>query len=360
MPANNQQYITELVTKHKERLHILQSQEAQQGLQTPPHIITEIADIKGKIQLLEQQMVLENENILQNTHQIQPKRRLNIAQVILSLVAVIACIAAVIVVPEVRDIIGLDKPTITSTPAMLTLQPTQSVISRFGRVLDSKTQKPIRQAKVSLEFQGTPITRYTDGEGVYRFDLPINTDNAQIHIRLDVDGYENYDRNITIYAQVPSVDDIRLDPIIPTPTASPTVTPSVIPTLSPTKVQPTEIPTDIPTQQAIINTPQPVVTSQVGDLSGTYDVVGTNGFGFPYRGTATIARKGSEYSISWEIPNSPPASATGRVEGNRFISVGDNQFSFDGDYEILSDGTLSGTWQDRFGQKGTETLKPRK
>lgn len=83
-------------------------------------------------------------------------------------------------------------------------------VSYFGRVLDSKTQQPIQNAKISLDFQGNPLVAYTDSEGVYRFDLPISVDKEDLHIRIQADDYAPYDQNITFFLAAPKIDDIRL------------------------------------------------------------------------------------------------------------------------------------------------------
>jgi len=84
-----------------------------------------------------------------------------------------------------------------------------------GRVIDAKTEKRVRNAKVTLEFQGAPPVIYTDSEGIFTF--PLKEETRNIHIRVDADGYEKFDRRIDISAK-DEIEDIRLDPARPAST----------------------------------------------------------------------------------------------------------------------------------------------
>lgn len=79
-----------------------------------------------------------------------------------------------------------------------------------GRVLDSDTEIPVSNAKVTLDFQGIPRVVYTDSEGVYRFWLPVKGDEVAIRVKVNADGYKVYDRNITLSLSIPQIEDIRL------------------------------------------------------------------------------------------------------------------------------------------------------
>lgn len=85
-------------------------------------------------------------------------------------------------------------------------------VEYIGRVLDSSTEEAIHNAKVTFDFQGTPPIVYTDSEGIYRFALNVDGEKISGHVTVDADGYEKYDRNITLFTDNPSIEDIRLIP----------------------------------------------------------------------------------------------------------------------------------------------------
>jgi hypothetical protein len=64
-----------------------------------------------------------------------------------------------------------------------------------GRVIEAKTEKRIRNAKISLELQDAPPVLYTDSEGIFSF--PLKNFSSQVRIRVEVDGYEKFDRLVT-------------------------------------------------------------------------------------------------------------------------------------------------------------------
>lgn len=83
-----------------------------------------------------------------------------------------------------------------------------------GRVIEIKTEKRIRNAKVSLEVQGAPLIIYTDSEGIFSFPLK-NTDNP-VRVRVEAAGYEKFDRLITPSSKI-RIEEIQLEPISPSP-----------------------------------------------------------------------------------------------------------------------------------------------
>ncbi|HEX9372416.1 MAG TPA: hypothetical protein VF897_15485, partial [Roseiflexaceae bacterium] len=58
MDDEERQQLRELVREHQGRLHVLEQQQAKQGIHAPPHVITEIADIRAEIRRLEAQLGL--------------------------------------------------------------------------------------------------------------------------------------------------------------------------------------------------------------------------------------------------------------------------------------------------------------
>lgn len=81
-----------------------------------------------------------------------------------------------------------------------------------GRVLDAKTEKRLRGAKISLEVDDLPPVIYTDTEGVFRF--PLKNFEEPVRIRVEVDGYEKFDRNIKPSSKS-GMEEVRLSPISP-------------------------------------------------------------------------------------------------------------------------------------------------
>lgn len=83
----------------------------------------------------------------------------------------------------------------------------------IGRVLDSSTQAPIPNAKITLDLPGlVPQISYTDTEGVYLFNLTLADNQRNGHVRIDANGYETYSRNIYLSTDVLAIEDIRLVP----------------------------------------------------------------------------------------------------------------------------------------------------
>lgn len=101
---------------------------------------------------------------------------------------------------------------------------TSAPIDYIGRVVDYVSQNPVKGAQVALDFQGVPPIVYTDDNGVYRFTLALSNEKIDGRIRIEIAGYEKYDRFITIYKNTPTIDEIRL-----TPSQPPTPSSSIIP-----------------------------------------------------------------------------------------------------------------------------------
>lgn len=86
-----------------------------------------------------------------------------------------------------------------------------------GRVTEKATGKNIRGAKVSLEGSDVPPVTFTDSEGVFSF--PLNDPSKEVRIRVEVVGYEGYDRRV-IPAENPGIHEIRLEPLKTTSASS--------------------------------------------------------------------------------------------------------------------------------------------
>jgi TIR domain len=97
--------------------------------------------------------------------------------------------------------------------------PPPSEAQYAGRVIDSVTQNKIKGAKVSVDTQGAPQIYHSDTEGVFSITFPSTVNSA--HIVVEAQGYERFDRNVTLPRT--GVEDIRLTPVAPktSPTSSP-------------------------------------------------------------------------------------------------------------------------------------------
>lgn len=103
-------------------------------------------------------------------------------------------------------------------------------IEYIGHVIDADTLEPIANAKITLALEGVPPMVYTDNEGIYRFNVEINS-NSSGQVTVDADGYQKYTRNIVLSANTKIIEDIRLTP---QEIAQATDTPAVSSTLEPT------------------------------------------------------------------------------------------------------------------------------
>lgn len=107
-------------------------------------------------------------------------------------------------------------------------------IEYVGHVRSQADGLPVRDAKVTLDIQGAPPVVYTDSEGVYRFTINVESVKISGRVRVEVDGYEGYDRIITLSTNLITIEDIRLVPATPVaitqpPTSEPSDTPSPAP-----------------------------------------------------------------------------------------------------------------------------------
>ena len=115
-----------------------------------------------------------------------------------------------------------------------------------GRVIDRNTQEPIKDATVTLDFRGAPSEVYTDSAGVYRFVVVMTGTRLDGSVRVSAEGYEKYDRYITLYTTSSTVEDLRLSPetrqaeTIAPPAAEPTlIVLTAVPTLPTATLGPT-------------------------------------------------------------------------------------------------------------------------
>jgi TIR domain-containing protein/carboxypeptidase family protein len=103
-----------------------------------------------------------------------------------------------------------------------------------GRVKDASTLQVIQGAKVSLEIHGVPQTYYTNTDGVFFLKLPETI--GVVHIRVEADGYEIFERNVTF--STTETEDIRLVSSVRISTPSPIATGTPASTPTPVRARP--------------------------------------------------------------------------------------------------------------------------
>jgi len=81
-----------------------------------------------------------------------------------------------------------------------------------GRILDGEASSFVDGVKVSLELDGKSHIVYTDSEGFYQFNVNLSAPSVSARIRVEVDGYEKYNRNITLSSKVSKIEEIYLTP----------------------------------------------------------------------------------------------------------------------------------------------------
>lgn len=143
----------------------------------------------------------------------------------------------VLVTPKDTPMIPILTPTLIPTPLVCS-----------GRVIDASTGNTIEGAKVALDLPGVPSFIYTDNEGIYRFTLPADIKQLSSRVWITAEGYERYNRLVSVSPAETDLEDIRLTPFSPTPT--PTSTPAFTPTPSRTgtaTTAPTSTLTNAPT-----------------------------------------------------------------------------------------------------------------
>lgn len=103
--------------------------------------------------------------------------------------------------------------------------PSHAEVANYtGRVIDSHTNKPIRNAKVTIEEdQSVPQIQRTDSEGIFSVNLRGTT--SVVRIRVDMDGYDSFDRHVSFSRT--GIELISLGAV-----ATPTPTPTPVATLS--------------------------------------------------------------------------------------------------------------------------------
>lgn len=123
-------------------------------------------------------------------------------------------------------------------------KPGQSVdadksIQYTGRVTDAVTNKPVHNAKISIEEdQKVPQIQRTDSEGI--FHLFLNGSTKAVRIKVEADKYEVIDRNVPISRT--GIEPLSIIPVvtptpIPTPISMPISTPTPKPRPKPSQIR---------------------------------------------------------------------------------------------------------------------------
>jgi hypothetical protein len=108
---------------------------------------------------------------------------------------------------------GLVIIAVATTPSCPGSRPvTNRKVEFTGRVINAVNERPIRRAKVVLEAHGVPPIIYTDSEGIFSFTLEDVNDVIRIRVRVEAEGYQKFDRNVSLSSAGKPIEDIRLEP----------------------------------------------------------------------------------------------------------------------------------------------------
>jgi Rieske Fe-S protein len=92
-----------------------------------------------------------------------------------------------------------------------------------GRVVNNDNI-PIKGAKISFEYQTNPLVSYTDGEGIFKFE--VNNVNRKgtvsANIKVEAEGYKPYNRYTDFSITNNIIEEIRLQKLGDTDTPVPT------------------------------------------------------------------------------------------------------------------------------------------
>jgi len=215
--------------------------------------------------------------------------------------------------------------------------------------VSQNANSPIRNAKVTLDFQGAPPVVYTDSEGVYRFTINVEGDKISGRVKVEADNYEKYDRNITLHTDIATIEDIRLVPLVPPLTPSPTNASTPIPTVtltpSPTSrpIQSTSTPTPIP--PTFTPAAEPQNESQLKSIGEGYSL---NGVSLTLKDYSIGS---SDINLWFVVKNESSGNMTIRYQNSYFELYDDTGRKYDRDVSCEYD-----TKQQQFEPGDTVTL----
>lgn len=82
-----------------------------------------------------------------------------------------------------------------------------------GRIFDAEAKIFVDGVKVTLELDGKPHIVHTDSEGFYQFNnVNLNAPSVSARMRVEVNGYEKYNRNIMLSSASNKIEEIHLSP----------------------------------------------------------------------------------------------------------------------------------------------------
>ncbi|BAZ18874.1 putative nuclease (plasmid) [Calothrix sp. NIES-4071] len=81
------------------------------------------------------------------------------------------------------------------------------------RCNDKTTKAPIDGAKITLEKSGKPYIAHTDSEGLYHLNACLEKDSEFARIRVETEGYDKYNRNITLLSNNNTIEEIHITKI---------------------------------------------------------------------------------------------------------------------------------------------------
>ncbi len=81
-----------------------------------------------------------------------------------------------------------------------------------GRVLNGENKTSVDGAKITLELYGKSDIVHSDSEGFYHLFANLKEENVSARIRVEIEGYEKYNRNITLSTKDNKIEEIHLTP----------------------------------------------------------------------------------------------------------------------------------------------------
>lgn len=98
---------------------------------------------------------------------------------------------------------GLVVAIVAAIPAWLVLRkPEEDRCTYAGRVLNYENNKGIDKAKVTFDYKTDSQFEYTNSEGNYKFVIPCVDKNFPTNVRIDADGYDVYNREVTLSQKI--------------------------------------------------------------------------------------------------------------------------------------------------------------
>jgi len=149
----------EILQALKRRKDERELQRAKLGVNTDPAILMEIEDLSKEIEELERNLRGYSQSKPQNPDNSSKRSRLISLEFIGLLAAIISCVAAVIVVPEVRQLLRLDRPTLlpaTTLVAETAVSPATPLSTTFDPATPTRSDTAALPTNVSATSETKP------------------------------------------------------------------------------------------------------------------------------------------------------------------------------------------------------------